>query len=97
MAGRVLIGTVDLFLVMGIFFIVYGMVMVAVERLNGMPLFYGKDQINGVINSFVLLLVGIICASTNGINGIINLGVVTGIAAVDYIFFKKLYEKRQSH
>lgn len=97
MAGRVLIGTVDLFLVMGIFFIVYGMVMVAIERLNGMPLFYSKDQINGVMNSFTLLIVGVICSSSNVTNGILNFVLVAGFAAVDFIIFKKLYEKRQSH
>lgn len=71
---KVLIGSINIFKIVGIFFIVYGIVFIALERYWGLPWFYSIDQINGSINGFIVVLIGWVLVSNN-----IKYGIIIGI------------------
>lgn len=73
-------------MIIGIFFIVYGLIVSAIEQYKRVPLFYNsKDQVNGVINGFVCIVVGIVVSSYN-----LNQGIIIGIIAFSMWGIEKL-------
>ena len=73
-------------MIIGIFFIVYGMIVSAIEQYKRVPLFYNsKDQVNGVINGFTCIVVGVIVSAYN-----LNKGIIIGIIAFSMWGIEKL-------
>lgn len=64
-------------MILGIFFIVYGLIVSAIEQYKNIPLLYNsKDQVNGVINGFVCIGIGVVVSSYN-----LSQGIIIGIIA----------------
>lgn len=57
--------------ILGLLFIAYGLLVAGIEKYKGLPFFYSKDQINGSINGFICLVVGVLLLWTNLKQGII--------------------------
>ncbi|MBZ6007366.1 MULTISPECIES: hypothetical protein [Paraclostridium] len=73
-------------MIIGIFFIVYGLIVSAIEQYKRVPLFYNsKDQVNGVINGFACIVVGIVVSACN-----LNQGIIIGIIAFSMWGIEKL-------
>ncbi|MBN8049362.1 MULTISPECIES: hypothetical protein [Paraclostridium] len=73
-------------MIIGIFFIVYGLIVSAIEQYKRVPLFYNsKDQVNGVINGFACIVVGIVVSAYN-----LNQGIIIGIIAFSMWGIEKL-------
>lgn len=73
-------------MIIGIFFIVYGLIVSAIEQYKRVPLFYNsKDQVNGVINGFVCIVVGVVVSAYN-----LNQGIIIGIIAFSMWGIEKL-------
>lgn len=73
-------------MIIGIFFIVYGLIVSAIEQYKRVPLFYNsKDQVNGVINGFACIVVGIVASAYN-----LNQGIIIGIIAFSMWGIEKL-------
>ena len=69
-------------MIIGIFFIVYGLIVSAIEQYKRVPLFYNsKDQVNGVINGFA-------CIVVSAYN--LNQGIIIGIIAFSMWGIEKL-------
>lgn len=80
----------------GAFFIVYGLIFVAIEKLSGMTISDYKDQINGVLNGFVCMMVGVFLASINLTQGIYNLVMVLLIWIIERYLLKKYLDSKES-
>lgn len=73
-------------MIIGIFFIVYGLIVSAIEQYKRVPLFYNsKDQVNGVINGFACIVVGVVVSAYN-----LNQGIIIGIIAFSMWGIEKL-------
>lgn len=63
---------------LGIFFILYGLIVSAIEQYKRVPLFYNsKNQIDGVINGFLCLVLGGAVSAYD-----IQQGIIIGIIAL---------------
>lgn len=61
-----------------IFFILYGLIVSAIEQYKRVPLFYNsKNQIDGVINRFLCLVLGVAVSAYD-----IQQGIIIGIIAL---------------
>ncbi len=63
---------VGLRFVIGICFIGYGLLLSALEKYDGLPNFNPKFKVNGYINGFTFMVVGVLICSTSFINFIIS-------------------------
>lgn len=62
---------------LGLFFIIYGIVFVAIEKFKGITIYDAKDQINGIINGSVCMLVGVVVFSTS-----LKMGIITSVVVL---------------
>lgn len=73
-------------MVVGIFFILYGLIISAIEQYKKVPLLYNsKDQVNGAINGFTCVVVGVFVSTYN-----LQHGVIVGIIALSIWGIEKL-------
>lgn len=82
--------------VVGIFFILYGLIVSAIEKFKEVPFAYSKDQVNGVINGVVCIIVGVVVFSNRIKQGLI-LGLFTlAIYYLERALISKYIQKKKA-
>ncbi len=79
--------------VIGIFFIIYGLGFCAYEKFHDMKYI---DQINGVINGFVCIVVGVLISAYNIKQGILVGAVSLILWGVEKIILEKIAIKKNN-
>lgn len=88
-------GVIIIKMIIGIFFIVYGLLVSGIEQYKKFPLFYNsKDQINGVINGFACIVVGVVISSYNLHQGIIIGVIAFSIWGLEKIIISKILKNK---
>ena len=80
---------VGLRLAIGICFIGYGLLLSALEKYDGLPTFNIKFKINGYINGFTFMVVGVLICSTSFINFIISAIASISLLLIESYFINK--------
>jgi hypothetical protein len=80
--------------ILGLLFIAYGLIVAGIEKYKGLPFFYSKDQINGSINGFTCLVVGILLLWTNLKQGIICAIISIALYAIVKFAVAKVVENK---
>ncbi|MEG2786636.1 MAG: hypothetical protein RR942_02355 [Romboutsia sp.] len=61
-----------------------GLIVSAIEKFKELPFAYSKDQINGVINGFVCIIVGVVVLSNS-----IKQGITLGLFALALYYLER--------
>ncbi|MCU9809862.1 hypothetical protein LEQ06_17940 [Paraclostridium sp. AKS46] len=82
-------------MVVGIFLILYGLIVSAIEQYKGVPLFFNsKDQLNGVINGFICIIVGVVVWAHNIQHGLIIGFIALSIWAIEKFVISKMLKSK---
>lgn len=80
--------------ILGLLFVAYGLIVSGIEKYKGLPFFYSKDQINGSINGFICLSVGVLLLWTNLKQGITCAIIVIALYAIVKFAVGKVVENK---